>query len=124
MSESHSWSSSGEKVVTVTAQCDNGAYGTGVSYNTITIANYRWLYVDAYDAYYGWELYPDVYVDGDWVGRAPVAIQVIDGWHTVYVEDPYVYWYLVGLSDGYGNGASRPIYSDTGITAWYWPEWN
>jgi hypothetical protein len=120
----HTWSSQDVFNVKVKAQCENGVWSSWSSPKTIHIGNFYWLYVDAYDDCYGWELYPYVYVDGEQVGRAPVLVQVTEGWHTVYVEDPYVYWYLVGLSDGYGNGASRPIYSDTGITAWYWPMWN
>jgi hypothetical protein len=79
---------------------------------------YHWLTVDAYDEY-EYELNPDVWVDGDWVGSAPVMVSVTEGWHTVEVEDPWLYWELVWFSDEYGNGASRPVYSDTTITAYY-----
>jgi hypothetical protein len=79
---------------------------------------YHWLTVDAYDEY-EYELNPDVWVDGDWVGSAPVMVSVTEGWHTVEVEDPWLYWQLVWFSDGYDNGESRPVYSDTTITAYY-----
>jgi hypothetical protein len=79
---------------------------------------YHWLTINAYDEY-GYPLSPNVYVDTVWYYGAPVTIQVTEDWHIVEVEDPYVYWCLVEFSDGYGNGASRPIYSDTTITAYY-----
>jgi hypothetical protein len=82
---------------------------------------YHSLTVDAYDMIYGQQLHPNVLIDGNWVGNAPVTVQVTEGWHSVTVDEWWEYWYLIGLSDGYVNGASRPIYSDTWITAYYYP---
>ncbi len=79
---------------------------------------YHWLTVEAYDEY-EYELNPGVWVDSGWAGYAPVTVQVLEGWHTVEVEETWLYWRLVEFSDGYGNGDSRPVYSDKTITAYY-----
>jgi hypothetical protein len=106
VSEAHSWTSDGEKVVTVTAQCENGEYGSGISYNTITIASYHLLTVYAFDAYLGegYPLYPEVYIDGNPVGTAPVTVNLTATEHTMTADfttyDPY--WpalvHVVGVS--------------------------
>jgi len=89
-------------------------------------AVYHWLTVDAYDGYFGNPLYPGIWIDGNWAGYGYASIQVTEGWHTVLVEDPVwndygFYDYFSYFTDGYGNGASRPVYSDTYITAVYYP---
>lgn len=88
---------------------------------------YHWLTVDAYDGYFGNPLYPGIYIDGNLVGYGYASVQVTEDWHTVLVEDPvwndYIgsYDYFSYFTDGYGNGASRPVYSDTYTTAIYYP---
>jgi hypothetical protein len=117
---SHSWSSEGIFSVTVRAQCDNGAWSSWSNPYTVQIGViYYWLYVDAYCDYFGGVVDPYVWIDGNEIGQAPVYILVQEGWHTVTVEWNWGYWHLLGFSDGYGNGESRPIYSDTDITAYY-----
>jgi len=121
----HAWSSQNYFTVKVKAQCENDdTWSDWSNPKTVMIGTIQWLSIDAYDEYNWWELPPNVYVDDDWVGTAPVAVPVFEGWHTVYVDDPYGYWYFLEFSDSYGNGASHPVYSETEITAWYWPLWN
>jgi hypothetical protein len=60
-----------------------------------------------------------VWIDDVYVGAAPVYVQVTEGYHEITVEDPYDWWLLHEFSDSYGNGDSRPVYSDLDITAWY-----
>lgn len=76
------------------------------------------LYVDAW-CVEGFQLYPYIVVDG--VGYAGTAsVTVSAGYHTISVEDPY--YFIMNLSyfsDGYGNGDSRYIGSNTAVTAWY-----
>jgi hypothetical protein len=84
------------------------------------------LSVCAFDSQYWFGLNPNVWVDGNWVGTAPVSFYVSPGDHTVTVDDtvynPNLGWYqsLVSFSDNYGNGEYRPIYSNTEIDAFYW----
>ncbi len=61
-----------------------------------------------------------VAIDGIWYGT-PVTITVPAGYHTVLAPEYLDYWYLAGFSDGYGNGASRPINSNTFIGVGYAP---
>ena len=88
---------------------------------------YHWLTVDAYDGYIGNPLYPNIYIDGNWAGYGYAHVQVTEGWHSVWVDDwvwnDYLgtYDYFSYFTDGYGNGANRPVYSDTWITAVYYP---
>lgn len=121
VSAAHKWNSEGIYNIRVKAQCESGTWSSWSNPYTVRIGTYHWLYVDAYDANYGYELNPNVYIDSEWVGNAPVSVLVTEDWHSVEVDDWWGYWYFVGFSDGYGNGESRPIYSDTSITAWYWP---
>jgi hypothetical protein len=115
---SHSWSSEDMFSVKVKAECDNGGGSGWSNPYTVRIGTVYWLYVNAYCYEWG-ELNPHVGIDGNYVGQAPVCVLVQEGWHTVAVEPWGGYWPLLGFSDGYGNGASRPIYSDTYITAYY-----
>jgi hypothetical protein len=89
-------------------------------------ATLHWLTADAYDGYVWSPLYPTIYVDGTpFYGYAQV--QVEEGWHSILVDDPVWddYWgtyaYLSYFTDGYGNGAYRPVYGDTYTTAVYYP---
>jgi hypothetical protein len=117
---SHSWSTGGQKTVKVQARCPNSGWSSWSNPYTVQIGViYYWLYVDAYCDYFGGVVDPYVWIDGNEIGQAPVYILVQEGWHTVTVEWNWGYWHLLGFSDGYGNGESRPIYSDTDITAYY-----
>jgi hypothetical protein len=80
---------------------------------------YHWLTVNAYDIYYQQWIDAGVWVDGYGGGYGTMTVQVPEGWRAVGADEWYYPLYLVGFSDGYGNGASRPIYSDTTITAYY-----
>ncbi len=79
----------------------------------------HWLYLDAYDTNWWEEWHPAVYVDDNFVGYAPVAVQITEGWHSITVDEWIGMLYLSGFSDELGNGDSRLINSDTYITAYY-----
>jgi len=95
--------------------------------NFRTGTTYHWLTVDAYDGYIGNPLNPGIYIDGNLAGYGYASVQVTEDWHTVLVDDPvwndYIgtYDYFSYFTDGYGNGANHPVYSDTYITAVYYP---
>ena len=84
------------------------------------------LIVCAYDAY-TYELYPNVYVDGNYVGTAPLSIQVTADYHTIELDyqtyDPWWSTYA-NLAYVYGypyyNGGYSPIFSDTTIVGTYY----
>jgi len=91
------------------------------------------LTVNAYDAYLGqdYPYAPAVYVDGYYVGTAPVSLQVAEGREHIVTVDWTVYssywgWdvYVVDFSgnyNGYANGNTvyfTPYY-DTTINALY-----
>jgi len=111
---SHSWSSVGQYLVSVTAQDSTGLYSGQSSPKAVTIQSQPTysLTVTASDGG-GYTLCPAVYVDGNYVGSAPVTVWVTPGLHTVYMQTPYVYWAFACFGDGSGNGASRQITSDT-----------
>jgi hypothetical protein len=90
--------------------------------NTINIAigTYYWLTVDACDQY--GPFFTGVTIDGNYYGT-PVSVLVSPGSHSVRAEPYPGYSYLVGFSDGLGNGDYRQIYSDTQITAYYQSFW-
>jgi hypothetical protein len=132
---SHSWSSAGDKVVTVTAQCDTGTYGSGVSYNTINIVSHYWLTVSAHDAYVtNCPIDTNIWIDGDWVDTTSVSVYLPYGEHTVTVDNGPIYdeaWaqdaYFVGFSgDCYDMGYTPPtayvyIDGDSAVDAIYFP---
>ena len=80
------------------------------------------------DSQYQTPLYPNIYIDSNWAGTGYASVQVLEGWHTILVDDPVwndylqCYDYLWRITDDYGNGASRPVYSDTEIYALYLPQ--
>ena len=87
---------------------------------------YHTLTVDAYDGYFGNPLSPGIWIDYDFKGYGYVSIPVTEGMHIVLVEDPVwndygFYDYFSYFTDGYGNGANHPVYSNTYITAVYYP---
>lgn len=51
--------------------------------------NYYWLTVDAVDGYVGYPLYPNIYIGGDWAGTGYASVQVLEGWHSVWVTTQY-----------------------------------
>jgi hypothetical protein len=127
---SHSWSSENIFHVTVKAQCSNGVWSSWSSPHVINIGNvpvYHWLTVYAKD-YSGYPISSNIYIDGQWAGVEYASLQVLEGWHTILVDDPAwsdlygSYAYLWYFTDYYGNGDPRPVYSDTEITAiyYYW----
>jgi len=126
---SHSWSSGGLYSVRVQARCPNSGWSSWSSPRVIIIGNYYWLTVYAVDEYSGYPLYPSIFIDGNLVGYGYASVPVMAGWHTVFVDE----WvnnphfgcqsYLAYFTDGYGNGASRPVYSNTEITAVYYQYW-
>jgi hypothetical protein len=128
----HSWSSGGLWDVKVKAQCYNsGVESSWSDTHTINIGNtLLWLSVDAYDDFYLDELYPDVYVDSNYVGTAPVSVQVTQGYHYIGVTN-YVWNQNQQFGDyfdhfGPGSYSQNPSYmyisSDTELTAWYMQE--
>ncbi len=84
-----------------------------------------YLTVQAVDSQFGWPLYPDIYIDGNYAGTGYVSVPVSEGWHSVWMTDPTWngYWmcwsYLSYYTDYYANGDYRPVYSDTLITGVY-----
>jgi hypothetical protein len=132
---SHSWSTAGPYTISVKAQSQNGV-SSSTSYYGVTINNpqpvYHYLTVGAGSAYTACPLYPSVYVDGNYVGTAPLTISVLEGWHTVEVDywvwNPYLscysYFYSLVYDDGYtgyGSGSPVPVYHNQYATAWYIP---
>jgi hypothetical protein len=92
-----------------------------------------WLTVSAFDVQmgpFGYEpLFPDIYIDDVYVGTGSVSVQVLQGSHSVYLDDPtwnayhgYGVWSgIVCFSDyPYGNGDFRTINSNTGIDVYYY----
>jgi hypothetical protein len=100
-------------------EVDVNSVPTNVARYDVTGPPHYWLTVDAYWPSYGWALNPNVYVDGQWVGTAPVSVYLEEGYHYVEVDDIWMYWRFVEFSGGLGNPAYIPVYSETGITAYY-----
>jgi hypothetical protein len=130
---SHSWSSPGLYTVVVTAQNDDGVQSNPAHYYVNIVSPvYHYLTVGACSAYTACPLYPSVYVDGNYVGTAPLTISVLEGWHYVEVDywvwnqwlscDSYFdhLWYDDGYT-GYGSGSPVPVYHNQYATAWYIP---
>jgi hypothetical protein len=73
------------------------------------------------------QLYPNIYVDNQWVGTGYTSVQVTQGWHYIYVDDPT--WndfyqtdsMFIFFSDMGNNGDYHYISSDSTITAYYYP---
>lgn len=119
-SKSHTWTSGGTYSVKVKAQCENGQWSDWSNTINIAIGTYYWLTVDACDQY--GQFFTGVTIDGNYYGT-PVSVLVSPGSHSVWAEPYPGYSYLVGFSDGLGNGDYRQIYSDTQITAYYQSFW-
>ena len=115
--------------VKVQSRCPNSGWSSWCSPLVINIGNqpvYHSLTLWAFDSYYWYDLNPNVYVDSTFVGTAPVYVQVLEGEHTVSVDEstynPYSTWtqYLTGFSDALGNGDTRYVYSDYYLDAYYY----
>ena len=127
---SHSWSSGGLWDVKVKAQCSSGVWSSWSNPQTINIGNTLfWLHVEAYDNFYLDELHPDVYVDSNYVGTAPLSVQVTQDYHYIWVtgyiwnENQYFYDCFDNFNLwGYSNPAYAYISSDTEVTVWYYQE--
>ena len=131
---SHSWGSQGIYDVKVRAQCTSGVNSSWSSPQSINIGNAtvcHWLTVEAVDTYVWCSLDPDVYIDEDPYGSAPVDAWIEEGSHYVEVDewvwssDLGMYCYFSYFDDGetyyYDNPALIPVNSDTAVTVWYEP---
>jgi hypothetical protein len=109
----------------------NVNYGANTVKPVFTQTEYT-LTINAYDDY-GWiGEYPAVYVDGNYVGSAPLTVLLPAGYHTISLQDPtydWVYGGYVGFyyaTDNnnniyYSNEIYMPIYSDASLYAVYDP---
>ena len=123
----HTYSS--PNVYTVTAEAQSTTGLTHQSSTSVTIGNM--LTVQA--VMYWYALYPNVYIDSNWAGTAPLNIPVSSNYHTVTVDDPTQDTLIPGYYDNfmyftdqnsnyYYNGQSISITSPMTLTAWYaWP---
>jgi hypothetical protein len=97
--------------------------------------DYYWLSVEAVDLVCENEVYPDVYVDYEYVGAAPLSVRVLDG-NVVVEVDEYAWCshcerdcllYFITYGEYYGqyygeffsNVVEIPIESDTSVWAVY-----
>jgi hypothetical protein len=114
-------------VYTVTARAHSSTGLTRESTTSVTIGNM----LSVYASVGGWiELYPNVQIDGNTVGTAPISVPVTSGSHTVTVDDPTPDTLVPGYYDSfscfidndynyYHNGQSIPITSPKILTAYY-----
>jgi hypothetical protein len=136
---SHSWSSDGTYAVRVQACCPYTGWTSWSSPIYVSIGVHHWITINAYDAYLGegWPLAPNVYVDGNFVGTAPVSVYVTRADHTITLDyttsDPYwgppvdahvvsiscMGWYWIGDPTYVYVGA----YSDSTVNALYTQWW-
>jgi hypothetical protein len=87
------------------------------------------IYLQAYDFTFSNQVYPAVYVDGNYVGHAWDTIYLSEGYHGVYFEDPvwndYAYrdayfCYMGYMGQTSGNHWYVNIYSDGSLGAAYY----
>jgi hypothetical protein len=88
---SHSWTTTGEKTITVTAQCENGEWNTGPAYYGVHVGNWYWLNVEAVDDYYYDLVNTPIYVNDYYIGTYSASVFLPEDWYEVYVE-PEAYW--------------------------------
>ena len=95
---SHAWSSTGEKTINVTAQDSTGLWSSP-SYLNVTILQESYeINVYGYGVEYG-DLYPNVWVDGNYAGTAPITGYLAAvGQHTITVDGCVDNWYFVCFS--------------------------
>ena len=127
---SHSYGVPRDYTITVFAESTLGVWsnaGYHIIYFTDPNAQHT-LYVQATDVYN--TLYPEVYLDGEPIGTAPLSISVSEGWHYIDMDsqayDPYFNWYVnlqfIGSDDGHSSYSGNwiPIYYDMYSTGTYW----
>lgn len=126
---SHAWGSGAFYNVRVQSQCPNSGWSAWSAPLVVNVGNQpvsHWLTVRAVDGYSGYyPLYPDMYVDGSYVGSGVVTLLVSRGSHSIFMSDSTNSYYgtmayLWCFSDYYANGASRVINSDTEIIGIYY----
>jgi hypothetical protein len=107
---SHSWSSTGQFSVTVTAEDTTGRSSSASSPIIVNVENppppYYWLSVYAIDQQ-SYELNPGVSIDDQYYGTAPASFYLSAGTHTVAVDNMvyneiYGMWEAFYYFDGYG----------------------
>jgi hypothetical protein len=114
-------------VYTVTARAHSSTGLTRESTTSVTIGNILSVYASVWDVI---PLSPNVYVDGNPVGTAPVYVPVTSTSHTIVVDDPTQDSWIPGYSDSfncfidnnnnvYYNGQSIQITSPTTLNAYY-----
>ncbi len=128
----HTWATGGLYSVSVRAKTANSDWSSWSNPITVNIDNQPlyWISVDAYSDQWYLPYYPNLWIDGSWVGWGS-GIQITPGWHTIstdyYVNnynDYYSTFVCFADSNGnyyYDNQASVYVYTDTSITAWYDP---
>jgi len=115
----HTWGAQGVYDVKVYAECEGGSSGSWSSTSPAVIGDFCWLEFDTATNQPLVNPPVDVWVDGVWVGTTWTYCLVSAGWHTVEFDEDISIWTFVEVSDGYANGASRLISSDTQLTALY-----
>jgi hypothetical protein len=127
---SHSWNSSGQKTITITAESDQGVWSSS-SYYLVNIGPpvYHWLTVNGYFPYFQAELHPNVWIDDNWVGTAPVTVQVTSYYHTVRVDNyipllpglSAMFYCMIDSNNNvyYTYSTSILVNTDTTVTAYY-----
>lgn len=124
----HSWSTVGEKTITVTAQCENGQWCTGSGYYGIHIGTWYWLYLDAKETTYWSTPSASFYVDSQYVTCGWGQVYLPEGYHTIQVDPEEIFWesgwiHFECMHDGYsyyGNSAQINLNGGgLGVTAYY-----
>jgi len=110
----HAWSSTGEKTINVTAQDSTGLWSSP-SYLNVTILQESYeINVYGYGLEYG-DLYPNVWIDGNYAGTAPIyGYPAAIGQHTITVDSYIDNWYFVCFSghEWYTNPINVEVISD------------
>lgn len=123
----HSWSTTGEKTITVTAQCENEEWSTSSPSYEIRIGNWYWLYFNAVE-YNSGDIYTNIYVDNEYVAwNAYASVFLSEGYHTIEVDSDvlwengwcYFDYFDVGETNYYDNPLEIYLDGSTSITAYY-----
>ncbi len=127
----HTWSTEGEKWITVTAQSQNGVssssyynvyvYTPGVTYHSLT--------TNAINNY-GQPGNVPLYIDGEYVGTTGYTYSVTEGNHQIGVASPIYdghyhvfYCYYYDGNYNYNNPMTLSVTKDKTITACYYTYW-